>query len=145
MSKYKRPSEKRDIVGIFCRTYSCSEAIEKFLSEFFTLNMESGLYVSDINSSCTLEVDDEQQIVWPKDSNTPYNAFDTVRVYKFGESDLNAKADTPPNRMPSYKLMLQLCKDDAGVRLTIIREKNRQKNADSDDWQAALTLNDCNR
>ena len=144
MSKYKRPSEKRDIVGIFCRTYSCSEAIEKFLSEFFTLDKESGLYVSDINSSCTLEVDDEQQIVWPKDSNTPYNAFDTVRLFKFGEADLSAKEDTPPNRMPSYKSMLQLCKEDAGVRLTIIREKNRPKNTDSDDWQAALTLNDKN-
>lgn len=81
MNKYKRPSEKRDIVGIFCRTYSCSEAIEKFLSEFFTLDKGGGLYVSDINSSCTLEVDDEQQIVWPKDSNTPYNAFDIVRLF----------------------------------------------------------------
>ena len=144
MSRYKRPSEKKDIVGIFCRTYSCSEAIEKFLSEFFTLDKESGLYVSDLNSSFTLEVDDDQQIVWPKDSNTPYNAFDTVRVYKFGESDLNAKAETSPNRMPSYKSMLQLCKEDAGVRLTIIREKNRPKTNDLDDWQAALTLNDKN-
>ena len=46
--------------------------------------------------------------------------------------------------MPSYKSMLQLCKEDAGVRLTIIREKNRPKNTQSDDWQAALTLNDKN-
>lgn len=144
MSRYKRPSEKKDIVGIFCRTYSCSAAIEKFLSDSFTFDKESGLYVSDINPSYTLEVDDDQQIVWPKDCNTPYNAFDTVRVYKFGESDLNAKADTPPNRMPSYKSMLQLCKEDAGVRLTIIREQNRPKTDDLDDWQAALTLNDKN-
>ena len=139
MSKYKRPSEKKDIVGIFCRTYSCSAAIEKFLSDSFTFDKESGLYVSDINPSYTLEADDEQQIVWPVNSNTPYNAFDIVRLSKFGELDMSAKEDMPLKRMPSYKAMLQLCKEDSGVRLTIIREKNRPQTNDMDDWQAALT------
>ncbi|WP_368045119.1 VapE domain-containing protein [uncultured Bacteroides sp.] len=144
MSRYKRPSKKRDIVGIFCRTYSCSAAIEKFLDELFYLDEESNRYKSKINRDFFLEVDDDQQIVWQKDGNTPYNAFDLVRIYKFGESDLNAKEDTPPNRLPSYKAMQQLCKEDAAVRLTIIREKNRPSTADCKDWQAALTLNDKN-
>lgn len=63
MSRYKRPSEKRDIVGIFCRTYSCSAAIEKFLNELFYLDEESSRYKSKINRDFFLEVDDDQQIV----------------------------------------------------------------------------------
>lgn len=144
MSKYKRPSERKDIVGTFCRTYPCSAAIEKFLSDSFTFDKESGLYVSDINPSYTLEADDEQQIVWPANSNTPYNAFDIIRLSKFGELDMSAKDDTPLKRMPSYKAMLQLCKEDSAIRLTIIKEKNRPNCQDSKDWQAALTLNDKN-
>lgn len=144
MSKYQFPSEKKDIIGTFCRTYSCSAAIEKFLYDAFTLDKESGLFVSDINPSYTLEVDDEQQIVWRSDSNTPCNAFDIVRLSKFGELDMKAKEDTPLKRMPSFKAMLQLCKEDAAIRLTIIKEKNRPNCQDSKDWYAALTLNDKN-
>lgn len=144
MSKYQFPSERKDIVGTFCRTYSCSAAIEKFLSDSFTFDKESGLFVSDINPSYTIEADDEQQIVWAANINTPYNAFDIVRLSKYGELDMSAKEDTPLKRMPSYKAMLQLCKEDAAIRLTIIKEKNRQNSQDSKDWQAALTLNDKN-
>lgn len=40
--------------------------------------------------------------------------------------------------------MQQLCKEDAAVRLTIIREKNKLSSADCKKWQATLTLNDKN-
>lgn len=144
MSKYQLPSERKDIVGTFCRTYTCSAAIEKFLSDSFTFDKESGLFVSDINPSYTLEVDDEQQIVWAANINTPYNAFDIVRLSKYGELDMSAKEDTPLKRKPSYKAMLQLCRENTAIRLTIIKEKNRPNCQDSKDWQAALTLNDKN-
>lgn len=71
--------------------------------DLFYLDEESGYYLSRINREFYLEIDDNQQIVWPKDGDTPYNAFDLVRIYKFGESDLNAKEGTPPHRIPSYK------------------------------------------
>ena len=63
MSKYKRPSEKRDCIGTFCRIYSCSAAIQKFLVYLFYLDEESGYNLSRINREFYLEVDDNQQIV----------------------------------------------------------------------------------
>ena len=141
MSAYQLPSERNDLVGLFCRTYTCSAAIEKFISDFFSFDKDAGLYRSRFNSEVSLEVDNKQQIVWQSNRNSPYNAFDVVRVYKFGELDIDAKEGTSVHRLPSYKAMQRLCKDDAAVRIMLIKEKNRPVTADSAEWEASLTLN----
>lgn len=88
---YQLPSVRTDVVGTFCRAYSCSEAIEKFLSDLFRLDTARGLYISSYNPEVTLEADDVQQIVWISGVNTPCNAFDVVRTYRFGELDKSIK------------------------------------------------------
>ncbi len=105
---YQPPSVRKDVVGTFCRAYSCSEAIKKFLSDLFRLDTARGLYISSYNPEVTLEADDVQQIVWISGVNTPCNAFDVVRTYRFGELDKSVKEGTTAKRLPSYKAMLQL-------------------------------------
>ncbi len=41
--------------------------------------------------------------------------------------------------------MLQLCAEDTAVKLTVIKDKNKSVNVNSDEWEAALSLNDKNQ
>ncbi len=41
--------------------------------------------------------------------------------------------------------MLQLCAEDTAVKLTVIKDKNKSVNVNSDEWEAALSLNDRNQ
>lgn len=141
---YKLSSERKDMEGTFCRAYSCRAAIEKFLADLFLFDAATGLYVASYNPKLTFEIDDVQQIVWISGVNFPCNAFNIVRTYRFGELDKSVKEGTSTKRLPSYRAMLQLCNEDTTVRLTLIKEKCRSVNVKSDEWEAALSLNEKN-
>ncbi len=141
---YKLSSERKDMEGTFCRAYSCRAAIEKFLADLFLFDATTGLYVASYNPKLTLETDDVQQIVWISGVNSPCNAFNIVRTYRFGELDKSVKEGTSAKRLPSYRAMHQLCNEDTTVKLTLIKEKCRSVNVKSDEWEAALSLNEKN-
>lgn len=143
---YKLSSERKDMEGTFCRAYSCRAAIEKFLADLFLFDAATGLYVASYNPKLTLETDDVQQIVWISGVNAPCNAFEIVRLFRFGDLDKYVKKEeTATKRRPSYKAMLQLCAEDTAVKLTLIKDKNKSVNVNSDEWEAALSLNDKNQ
>lgn len=143
---YKLSSERKDMEGTFCRAYSCRAAIEKFLADLFLFDAATGLYVASYNPKLTLETDDVQQIVWISGVNAPCNAFEIVRLFRFGDLDKYVKKEeTATKRRPSYKAMLQLCAEDTAVKLTVIKDKNKSVNVNSDEWEAALSLNDKNQ
>lgn len=142
---YKLSSERKDMEGTFCRAYSCRAAIEKFLADLFLFDAATGLYVASYNPKLTLETDDVQQIVWISGVNAPCNAFEIVRIFRFGDLDKSVKEETATKRRPSYKAMLQLCAEDTAVKLTLIKDKNKSVNVNSDEWEAALSLNDKNQ
>jgi len=143
---YKLSSERKDMEGTFCRAYSCRAAIEKFLADLFLFDAATGLYVASYNPKLTLETDDVQQIVWISGVNAPCNAFEIVRLFRFGDLDKYVKKEeTATKRRPSYKAMLQLCAEDTAVKLTVIKDKNKSVNVNSDEWEAALSLNDRNQ
>jgi conserved hypothetical protein len=74
------------------------------------------------------------------------NAFDVVRVHKFGSLDDKAKVDTPPTKLPSYKAMVDFAIKDEKVKLQLAKEREIQAGDDFDDklqddnWQALLEL-----
>ncbi len=142
---YKLLSEKHDMESTFCRAYSCRAAIEKFLADLFLLDKTTGLYAATYNPEVTLETDEVQQIVWISGVNAPCNAFEIVRIFRFGDLDKSVKEETATKRRPSYKAMLQLCAEDTTVKLTVIKDKNKSVNVNSDEWEAALSLNDRNQ
>ena len=43
------------------------------------------------------------------------NAFDLVRLHKYGDQDKDAKEGTPVNKLPSFMAMSRLALDDAQV------------------------------
>lgn len=142
---YKLLSERHDMESTFCRAYSCRAAIEKFLADLFLLDKTTGLYAATYNPEVTLETDEVQQIVWISGVNAPCNAFEIVRIFRFGDLDKSVKEETATKRRPSYKAMLQLCTEDTAVKLTVIKDKNKSVNVNSEEWEAALSLNDKNQ
>jgi hypothetical protein len=51
------------------------------------------------------------------------NAFDLVRLHKFGELDDDAQAGTPTIRLPSYKAMTEFAIADGGVAAMLTQER----------------------
>jgi hypothetical protein len=54
------------------------------------------------------------------------NAFDLVRIHKFGLKDEDAKESTPGNKLPSYLAMVDMSTRDVKVRKLIIAEKTAE-------------------
>lgn len=129
----------------FCRAYTCAEAIDRFLPNNLVALSETGTYALTGEAKITVAIDREREVAWCNDSDTPRNAFNLVRHYRFGELDANSKEGTAPKSLPSYKAMLKLCRDDAGVRKSFIHGISKPEVCGSQDWDLQLTLNDKNQ
>lgn len=146
------PTAKNGIVGAFCRTYSVEEAIDAFLSEVYE-ECGDDRY-SYVLGSCAggLVVYDQGKFVYSHHGTDPIggrlvNAFDLVRIHKFGEKDEDVKPDTPTISLPSYLAMQEMCLADDRVKLTLGREKlaaasdDFARSEDDDDWMTQLVYN----
>ncbi len=129
------PLAKPGIVGAFCRTYSIPEAIDTFLKDVYAPAGE-GRY-SYIPGSTTggLVLYDGETFAYSHHGTDPIsgllvNAFDLVRIHKFGEQDEEAKDGTPTVRLPSYLAMLDLARADDAVKLTMGEERLAEAQAE---------------
>jgi predicted P-loop ATPase len=89
------------------------------------------------------------------------NAFDLVRLHKFGDMDDSSAFNTPINRLPSYAAMCQFAIQDSAVSAALIQDRTQQamtdfvdiinnRNGDTDspvedtpesDWKQRLQIN----
>lgn len=85
----KDPRDKEGLVGAFCRTYTIQEAIGKYLSDVYT-ETENGRYTYALGSGAAGLVVYDDVLCFSHHSTDPvgdghaYNAYDLVRVHKFG-------------------------------------------------------------
>lgn len=128
ISKQEDPLSKKGIIGAFCRTYSISEAIAEFLSEVYVPGADETRYTYAEGSTSGGVVVYDDKFSYSHHGTDPAscilcNAFDLVRIHKFGELDDEAKEDTPANRMPSFTKMTEFAANDKNVLVTIGQEK----------------------
>jgi putative DNA primase/helicase len=128
IQKQGDPLEKSGIVGAFCRTYTVQEAIEVFLSDVYEACDQEDRYTYKEGSTAAGLVVYEDKYVYSHHGTDPIsgklcNAFDLVRLHKFGLKDEDAREDTPSNRLPSFIAMIELATKDAQVRKLIVSEK----------------------
>ncbi|MCL5292557.1 MAG: virulence-associated E family protein [Actinobacteria bacterium] len=147
------PLEKPGWIGAFCRTYSIEEAIEAFLSDIYE-PLEGGRY-SYIPGSTTggLVVYDGGTFAYSYHGTDPVggllvNAFDLVRLHRFGKLDEEAEPGTRIDRLPSFRAMQEFAMKDEAVRLTAGREKLAEAEAEftaikveGDNWLKRLEVN----
>lgn len=117
--KMGEPTEKPGIIGAFCRTYSISEAIEKFLPEYFE-PAGQGRYTYKGGTTYAGAVVYEDKFIFSHHAHDPYhgremNAYDMVRCHLFGYLDKDAAEGTALKDLPSTKSMYKLCTDDEAV------------------------------
>jgi putative DNA primase/helicase len=114
------PTTKKGIIGAFCRTYTISEAIEAFLPEEY-LQGEHGRYTYSKGSTANGLVVYNDTFAFSHHGTDPTsgqlcNAFDLVRIHKFGH------LDERENSVKSLRAMEELAVSDKEVKLTIARE-----------------------
>jgi predicted P-loop ATPase len=127
--KQGNPKEKDGVVGAFCRTYSVTEVIEKYLSDIYTPCEDPNRYTYVAGSTAGgLVIYENGDFAYSHHSTDPIsgklcNAFDLVRIHKFGELDETVKEGTPINRLPSYKAMVEEALKDKEVKITLGKEQ----------------------
>jgi putative DNA primase/helicase len=131
------PLEKRGIVGAFCRAYGIEEAIEAFLSSKYEAGSE-GRYTFAGGSTANGLVVYENKFSYSHHGTDPAggqlcNAFDLVRLHKFGE------LDAAPNSLKSFKAMEAFALQDRPVKMILARELKEAFALDFDDESGAET------
>lgn len=147
------PREKKHIVGIFCRTYSITEAIAKFLPDVYTQTAKEDRYTYAAGSTAAgLVVYDGDVFAYSNHSTDPAggqlsNAFDLVRIHKFGHLD-EGKEGKSGKDLPSFKAMADMARDDEGCKRTAAseqaanaRQEFAQLEESPEDWALLLERN----
>lgn len=128
MLKQGDPLEKPGVIGAFCRTYNVHEVIELFLSDIYeSCDVENRYTYKEGSTAAGLVVYDDKYAYshhgTDPTSGKLCNAFDLVRIHKFGLKDDDAREGTPGNKLPSYTAMVEFATKDVKVRRIIVSEK----------------------
>lgn len=128
--KQQDPTKKRGIVGIFCRTYDIYSAMAHFIPQAYEATVEADRYTYIGGStSGGAVVYQNGKFLYSHHATDPcsgqlVNAWDLVRLHKFGDLDEDAKPDCPTTSLPSYNAMRKLASTDPDVVQTTIRERH---------------------
>lgn len=147
------PLAKKGIVGAFCRTYTITQAIAKFLPDVYTQTAKEDRYTYAAGSTAAgLVVYDGDVFAYSNHSTDPAggqlcNAFDLVRLHKFGHLD-DGHEDKSGRGAPSYKAMATFASEDQSVSLTLANDTRARAVLDfeadlpeddtDDSWKAKL-------
>lgn len=121
------PTAKKGIVGAFCRTYTVTAAIAKFLPDIYTETAKPDRYTYAAGSTAAgLVVYDGDLFAYSNHSTDPAggqlcNAFDLVRLHLYNDLDDTAQDKTGKDR-PSYKAMATFASEDASTKLTLAND-----------------------
>jgi len=122
------PLTKKGMIGAFCRSYGIEEAIEKFLpNEYVKVDGSENRYSYTKGSTTGGAVAYEDKFLYSHHNTDPAscqlcNAFDLVRIHKFGHKDIKAPEGTEVSKLKSFTEMLDLCAGDKKVKKALIQE-----------------------
>lgn len=122
--KMEDPRAKRGVIGAFCRAYGIEEAIATFLPGVYEPVPSVGSaeqrysYVGGTAAGGMIVYDDLRACSYhdsdPIGGRT-VNAFDLVRIHRFGEHDEGIPEDAAPTSLPSFERLSALAMDDPAV------------------------------
>lgn len=129
LARQENPLEKQGIVGAFCRTYTVPEAMDKFIPGMYEETTIPGRYTYTGGSTLGGAVlYDDGLFLYSHHATDPcsgqlVNAFDMVRLHKYGYQDDTAKPDTPTNRLPSFLTMIKVAQEDPATKRTHLHDQ----------------------
>ena len=151
IKKQQDPETKKGLIGAFCRAYTVPEAIEAFIPGVYIECGMGGRYTYAAGSTSAGAVLYENgKFIYSNHATDPAggklcNAFDIVRIHKFGDLDEDTDEKTPVNKTPSFIAMQELAADDAKVKRLLYKERTEDAKsgfdeADDDSWLDNLLL-----
>lgn len=131
------PYEKPGLIGAFNRTYSIQEAIETFLSDVYKQEDDGRYTYIPGSTSGGLVLYEDGKFAYSHHGTDPVggqlvNAFDLVRLHKFGVRDEDAKEGTPVIRLPSQLAMTEFAGQDDQVKHKLGLERLEQASQEFD-------------
>lgn len=154
-AKQEDPTGKPGVVGAFCRVYDVYRAIEELIpGEYEPCDTEGRYTYTGGSTTGGAIVYDNGKFLYSHHATDPAggklsNAFDLVRLHKYGALDDEAKTDTPINKLPSYTAMCRFAAADPSVAALLNQERYEKATADfqtppeaaDTNWLAELETN----
>ena len=147
MRKQVDPLTKDGVIGAFCRTYTIEDAIAAFLSDVYQPSAMPGRYDYIPADSQAGVVIYEGKFAYSHHATDPacgrlMNAFDMVRIHRYGELDEKAAEDTEASKLPSFSAMSEFAVSDENVKMTIAGERmeiaEKEFSGENEDWLKQL-------
>ena len=129
----ENPLTKEGVIGAFCRTYGVEAAMAAFLPDVYEPSLVDGRYdYIPADSSAGVVIYDDR-FAYSHHATDPacgklLNAFDLVRIHKFGDDD----------DKKSFAAMMDFASKDALVSDTLLQEKRASARCEFEDWTKAL-------
>lgn len=150
-AKQKDPLEKGGLIGAFCRAYTIQEAIEAFVPTYEPCE-DPNRYTYTEGSTAAGVVIYDDKFAYSHHATDPAsmqlcNAWDLVRLHRFGELDTDCAPDVKVSSRPSYKAMSEFAASDPRTKRQIVAD--RMTEADEDyaapveggkDWRDLLQV-----
>ena len=134
-------------MGAFCRAYSITAAMDAFLADVYQKSAMSGRYDYIPADSQAGVVIYEDKYAYSHHATDPacgklMNAFDAVRIHKFGELDAKVDEDADSAKLPSFKAMQEFAVSDSAVKEVLANERIKKATDEfaPDAWQQELEL-----
>lgn len=124
------PESKKGIVGAFCRIYDVPRAMDELIPGIYDpVDNMPGRYTY-LGGSTTggAVLYDGGKFLYSHHATDPcsgrlVNAFDLVRLHKYGDKDESATAGTPTNKSPSYIAMCEFANSIPEVSALVNKEQ----------------------
>lgn len=129
VARQEDPTNKKGVIGAFCRTYSITQAMDKFIPGMYEETDIPGRYTYTGGSTTGgAIVYDGDLFLYSHHATDPcsgqlVNAFDMLRLHLYGDRDSEAKEGTPVNKLPSFVAMSRLALDDKPVSDLLAKER----------------------
>ena len=152
LKKQEDPTSKNGVIGAFCRTYTVDEAIEKFIPDIYVkCHIENRYTYAQGSTAAGAIVYENGKFIYSNHATDPAggklcNAFDIVRIHKFGDLDEDIEEKTPVNKTPSFIKMQEFAASDSNVKILLHKERMESAKRDfleceeNDDWILDLAL-----
>jgi len=131
--KMEDPHGKQGLVGAFCRAYTISQAIATFLPDVYVPVDDSLTRYTYAHGTGHggLVVYDNDTFAYSHHQSDPVggrevNAFDLVRIHKFGHLDDDVTETTNITKLPSYAAMCAFAAQDPAVKRLMTEERQRE-------------------
>lgn len=129
-AKQGDPEIKPGVVGAFCRVYNILSAMDKYLPGIYVPVDGYAVRYTFTGGSTTggAVLYDNDKFLYSHHATDPcggklVNAFDMVRLHRFGDLDDSAEPGTPINRLPSFSAMCEAANQDPQVSGLLMKER----------------------